>query len=50
MDRVVFDGPTVRYTARPLLGFTSNERQKVLDHLIDYLNGKRDGYDGYGIR
>lgn len=22
-------------------GFASNERQKVLNHLIDYLNGKR---------
>lgn len=43
MDRVASDGPTVRYPARPLLGFTSNERQKALNRLIDYLNEKSVG-------
>lgn len=40
MDRVTSGGPTVRYPARPLLGFTSNERQKILHRLLDYLNDK----------
>jgi phage virion morphogenesis protein len=40
MDRVVPGGPMAHYPARPLLGFTSNDRQKILNLLIDYLNGK----------
>jgi phage virion morphogenesis protein len=39
LDRVAPDGPTARYPARPLLGFTSSDRQKIRNRLIDYLNG-----------
>lgn len=37
MDRVTPEGPMARYPARPLLGFTSPDREMIRDRVIHYL-------------
>jgi phage virion morphogenesis protein len=38
MDRVSPDGPMAKYPARPLLGFTVRDRDKVRDRVLEFLN------------
>lgn len=38
MDRVAPDGPIAKYPARPLLGFTSMDREMVRDRVLEYLH------------
>lgn len=37
MDNVTPGGPEVRYPARPLLGFTAMDRDRIRDHILGYL-------------
>jgi phage virion morphogenesis protein len=39
MDRVAPDGPMATYPARPLLGFTSTDRARVRDRVVQFLHG-----------
>jgi phage virion morphogenesis protein len=39
MDRVSRDGPMAKYPARPLLGFTANDRAMVRDRVLEFLRG-----------
>jgi hypothetical protein len=38
MDRVAPDGPLAKYPARPLLGFSSVDRDMVRKLVLDHLN------------
>jgi phage virion morphogenesis protein len=40
MDRVAPGGPTAKYPARPLLGFTESNRAMVRDRLLQFLDGQ----------
>jgi phage virion morphogenesis protein len=37
IDQVAPGGPRVRYSARPLLGFTARDRERVRDHVLEFL-------------
>lgn len=36
-DRVAPDGPMAKYPPRPLMGFTTSDRQMIRDHVVEFL-------------